>query len=437
MAKITYMVTADYVRDWTRVHAIREIIANGIDAEYELGAELVVSHEPKAKILRVKNLGTKLDSRSLYFGGSTKYGNQTTIGQYGEGLKLALLIFAREGIKCVLRNDDETWTPKIEEDERGVPVLTIYTRASDKKTGNLEVGIHDVDLNLWYEIETMFLRLAPKKEQISTSLGEILLDPDCVGRVYVRGVYVNKRPESAFGYNFKHLSVGRDRKSYDTYDVEIRVQQMLAEAATQAPDFAKKVFDGFVAGAQDLGGAAWASALPLTDALVTEFHARYGEDALPVTGLGEAQELEHLGAQGVVLPGPLTTALRRKLPGVAEFRRTKQRATKKEYAWNELTDQEKSYLRDSFTLLKSQGSDVSSRVKVVDFEGEGLEGLHRDQEILLARKCLKTFGKTMGVLIHEAAHDLGVDGSAGHVDGIHSLMEGVLTAMYEEGKETE
>jgi hypothetical protein len=133
MPKFQYMVTEDYVRDWTPKHALREVIANGVDAEIQANAPLHVVHDPRKDILRVINDRAKLDIKALYFGGTTKVGDTRLVGQYGEGLKLALLVFARNDIGVKIYNNDEVWTASLEPDANGIKVLTIHTRKAKTK----------------------------------------------------------------------------------------------------------------------------------------------------------------------------------------------------------------------------------------------------------------------------------------------------------------
>jgi hypothetical protein len=232
MPKISYMVTDEYVRDWKRIHALREIISNGIDAEIEKRATLNVRHDSRTQKLYVRNDRTKLDVKALYFGGTTKADDDRLVGQYGEGLKLAMLVLAREKVPLRIHNCDEDWDVKIEPDERGVKVLTLYTRRSRNPDDCVEVEIGDVNNDLWYEARSMFLRLAPPLESFDTSYGQILPEVDQVGKVYVKGVLVGEFPKSAFGYNFRDLDVGRDRVSFDQSSAQTRIARMWEEAAT-------------------------------------------------------------------------------------------------------------------------------------------------------------------------------------------------------------
>lgn len=429
MAKHSYMIKEDYVRGWRVRDAFRELIANAIDAEQEHGAAASVTHTDTT--LKIRNIGTRLDIHALYLGGTSKTGSTSAIGQYGEGLKLALLVLVRNNMPVRLENDDEVWTPVLEPDQNGVRALAINTRAKRVPSGNVEITIENVSEDLYYEACLMFLRLQPPKNKIPTSAGEILLDADRLGHLYVRGVYITKLPEALAGYNIQELEVSRDRRSYDTYELTRKIQQMWAEAATR-PEAARSVFDGFMNGAQDLQGASWLSNEALTASMVDVFHARYGESALPITSTGEGVELEHLGASGVVVPPTLAAVLRRTLPTVASFRAEQERKITQRFAPQELRPAERQLLQQVLSDLEAIGCSVGSRTTVVTFGSPSVEGLHDGEQLLLARSCLQSYGKTAGVLLHEAAHDSGPDASKAHVDQIHKYMEALLTRLAEQ-----
>jgi hypothetical protein len=111
--KFQYPITVDYVRDWTIREAIRELVANGIDGESQNGAAFTAKHDPKREILSLINRGVTVDAKALYFGGTSKHGYVRYIGQYGEGLKIAMLVFARLGYKLLIRNGSEVWQPRL------------------------------------------------------------------------------------------------------------------------------------------------------------------------------------------------------------------------------------------------------------------------------------------------------------------------------------
>jgi hypothetical protein len=429
MPKFQYMVTEDYIRDWRPAHALREILANGVDAESERKAPLQVHHNPKTNTLSVKNVGTRLDVRALYFGGTTKAGNADTIGQYGEGLKLALLVLARNSVPVKVHNDDEDWNATIEPDANGMRVLTVKTRKVATPTGSVEVEIGSVGFELWCEVRDMFLRLLPPEKAIKLNDGTILFDADRVGRYYVRGVFVSHQPNAAFGYDFANLTVGRDRAAFNITDAEIYISRMWDEAVTRADEVALPLFQAMRSDAQDLAGFTWTAHPALSARLVKIFKDEYGDDAYPIVATGEGLPLEHLGLRGVVLPRALVVCLKRALPPVETLQREMARAVKERYALEDLTDAERKNFLGALDLLADVGVDLRGRAVVVQLGDATILGLHQGEEIQISRAILGDWGQTLMVLIHEAAHDLGVDGSMSHVNREEALVVKVFNRL--------
>lgn len=434
MAKFQYPVTIDYVSDWRMLHGLREVLANGIDAEISVGAKLTVLYDSRKNVLRVRNSGTRLDVKALYFGGTNKTGHKQLIGQYGEGLKLALLVFARTGVRCVVRNDDELWTCAIEPDKNGIGVLTIDIKKAKVATGDVEVEVSGVEPPLYDELRDCFLRLSPSAAQIPTMHGEVLLDADKAGRYYARGVFIAQEPNCGYGYNLKELDVGRDRKSFSSYEAARIIQYMWGEAASKSRDYAALIYDGLAQAARDFEGAAWYSVPEISEALAEIFRARHGVNALPVSGTAEATDLEHFGMRGVVLPPTLVKVLQRVMPSPFDIRRNKNREVTRRYSLDELTAQERKHFQDAMEIMALIGVHAEARVCVVDFQDPLLEGLHKGEEVLVSRYCLGQYGRTLILLAHELGHDHGGDGSKGHVDAIQAILEKVLDVLYLKAK---
>ena len=97
-SKYELTISTKYVPDWTYVEAVRELLQNAIDNEavdennkYEA---VYLADEEK---LNISNKSSKLTLDTLLLGVSTKRDDNRTIGQHGEGYKIAFMVLAREG----------------------------------------------------------------------------------------------------------------------------------------------------------------------------------------------------------------------------------------------------------------------------------------------------------------------------------------------------
>lgn len=428
MAVYRYMMTKEYVRDWTIFDAIRELIANAFDAEIELRAPCSIRHHHET--LFIENQGAKLDIKALYFGGTSKAGDSRLIGTYGEGLKLALMVLTRLGVGVKIVNDDESWTTSLTPDDNGVESFAITTR-SRKATGMVSVEIPTTD-DVWLQLQELFLRLMPPVEVIHTSVGDILLDMEHAGRRYSKGVFIDKEHGSIFGYDFKTLNVGRDRKSYRQSDATMLISQMWAEGATGG-QYVGKCYQALLRSATEFGGIQYYDLKELPDKLLELFYEYNGTEAYPVDNLATAARLEHTGLKAVVVPYTMCAILKARLPDVDTILQKDRQKIVTTHQWDALTDAERAVLRGILHMAERLG--VTAPLHVVDFNGPYLEGLMSEETIYLARRTLATYGKALGVFIHEAAH-LGGDGDGekGHVDDMHTLMEKAFTLLWREVK---
>lgn len=412
-----YPIVETYIRDWTLRDAIREIIANGFDAEVEKGAPCTVRHLKET--ITVVNTGTKLDPSALYFGGGSKQDTRL-IGQYGEGLKLALLVFARLGIDVKITNDDERWTVGFEPDDNNITAFRITTRALSKATGEFRVEIPGVSNDAWDEVERMFLRLREPENTIVTNAGTILLDLDHAGSRYAKGVFIDRPPGGSFGYDFKDLNVGRDRRSYRAGDAMLRISQMWDEA-TQRPEVTHKVYNALSNAGSEFVSLIYYATNDLVARLVARFKELNGEDAYPVGSTGAGVQMEHLGLRPVPLTRDFAELLQKGFPSVAELAAARARGVVHRFTLPQLTVAEQGVLRDVMAVGAAIG--IKPLPDVVEFREPAIEGTYAEGEVRLARKTLATFGKALGVYIHAAAHAAGADAEKGHVDAIHRYME--------------
>lgn len=421
MAKHVYPITENYVSEWKVPHAIRELIANGLDAETETGAAFRAVH--RGETLTLINTGTRLDHRALYLGESTKRNLSGTIGQYGEGLKLALLVLAREGYKVTIRNaSDETWKASIEPDKNDMRVLVVNITKASRQSQDVEVEIEGVQEDQWIELRSWFLKLQPPATVYKTAVGELIDDPDYMGRIFVRGVYTTKRAGYDFGYNFLNLDTGRDRRIPNSWFLDQGICDMWNEVSRRK-DAAlnERLYKAFKNEAAEKDVFQFTHPQELIDSLVNQFVEEYGVKAVAVTGTSEGMELTHLGHTPVPLPVRLVALLRQRMPTVEMVKAGYAQSAKTKWARGDLSSQERRVLDDVLRVLQPHVTNMQARLSVVTFSLDEVDGLHKVEEVLIARHVLKDFGRALIVAIHEFAHDKGADGSVEHVNALQDL----------------
>lgn len=431
--KIQYQITRNYVSNWGLSHAIREVVANAFDAEKQLGAKGHVKYDKKGKRLTIRNENTSVRHEdALYFGESSKRG-QDFIGQYGEGLKLALLVFARLGIDVVIKNgSQETWKPSMQADKLGVECLTLDITKADRQDNHFDVVINGINEESWETIRSWFLQLTPASTVKTTASGQLLDDPDFVGKIYVRGVYVTTRPKYDFGYNFYNVDTGRDRQVPSSFDIDWSIQKIWGELSKKEDaSFRNRLFKSFEREAAEQDAFTYSQPEDLVASMVSEFKGTYGDKAIPVTGTSEGSDLEHLGMTPVPLPNRLVSLLRKEMPTPEKIKTEYAQTVTKRYRLSEVSEKEAKNFTDALALLDGHVEQADSRATIAEFGSPTVLGLHSGNEVYVARRVAEDFGKLMMVLVHEFAHDHGRDGEKSHVDAIHRLSEVVINRLRE------
>lgn len=226
MARYTLTISPDYVSNWSVEDAVRELLQNAIDQEnLQKGNHKTISVEENCLI--ISNYKSVLEKSSLLMGGGTKDGS-STIGQFGEGYKVALLVLLREGYKVEIHNKgvNELWLPKLVNSRiYSTTVLAIDTyeyKVDQVSENNLDIVVYGIT-NSEEILKSIWLDYSESKEEISVGKSTILLDKTEKGNIYIGGLRVANITHLTYGYNFGPgtLSVGRDRNVVGGYDLQI------------------------------------------------------------------------------------------------------------------------------------------------------------------------------------------------------------------------
>ena len=127
--KIVYPISIDYCSNWSIRDALREFIANALDTDTEIRVEY---KDGKGRIV---DSGDGIRLKHFIFGISEK--NKEDIGQFGEGLKVASLVLARNGREVEIQTKGYTYYPTIEHsDEFDTDLLQLY-QENQRKMGTV------------------------------------------------------------------------------------------------------------------------------------------------------------------------------------------------------------------------------------------------------------------------------------------------------------
>jgi len=232
MKKIELTISPEYVPSWTVVDAIRELFQNALDQEAQYPDNKASwEYFPDTGRLVIRNTTSRLTLDSLLLGSTTKADDANTIGQYGEGYKIAALVLLRNNKRMVIHNHaaNETWDPRFVDSRRfKCKILTFFIDKlwfDRSKNHDLEIEVYSISQQEFDELlkpANLWLHEDGYKVLETNEYGECLSDESQKGMVYVNGLYVCKYDEYKFGYNFKpgHLRLDRDRKLVSDFDLK-------------------------------------------------------------------------------------------------------------------------------------------------------------------------------------------------------------------------
>lgn len=182
-----YPISSNYVKSWSVKDAVRELLQNAMDSgEWRIEGSALV------------NKGT-LKPEHFLLGCSEKLSSDA-IGQFGEGLKLALLVLARNGYNTTIFSGNSCYTASMRESATwpGQQVLCIDSvPCTDYDPGYTTIR---AEPELHWQDDVL-----PDPEDY-----RILWDTP---KLYVKGLYVCDLAHFKHGYNFNpgYIKLGRDR----------------------------------------------------------------------------------------------------------------------------------------------------------------------------------------------------------------------------------
>ena len=224
-------ISPEYVKNWDAAKAIREIVQNYLDSRKEFNCDGKI--EWKDGKATVKDYGPGILPKHLALGVSEK--SSEAIGKYGEGLKLALLVMAREKRHIEIWAHGKIIRPVIEYDEAfQTEVMNLIIddmkprHAATHKGTSIKFECTEEELRAG---KLFFMNFLVKEQEFEwMDRGKISLPG---GFVFVNGAMVGSLEGAMFSYHFKESTTGdignRDREVVDGNKVINHVRWELAK----------------------------------------------------------------------------------------------------------------------------------------------------------------------------------------------------------------
>lgn len=293
-SKYELTIDTNYVSDWNIAQAVRELFQNSVDSEVQNPENTSYwKYDEDTQKLYIGNKYSVLNVETLLLGVSTKTNDNTTIGQFGEGYKIATVVLLRTNHPITFYNygAKEVWTTKLVKSRRfnGRLVPTFYV---DKKypwqkvpDNNLTIVVENITSEDYKLICDYILSL---HTDIGDTIdcgrfGTILLNPELRGKVFVSGLYVCTNERLNYGYNIKpvFLQLDRDRKTVDNFNLLWTTSRMWVENQERA-EFIEMLY-----GEDTPPDISYIGSLCNTNSIdptvLDKFLNTYGPDAIPVT----------------------------------------------------------------------------------------------------------------------------------------------------------
>ena len=285
MQRFELTMTTNYVGHWKEWEAVREILQNAID----FGNPIIRQGFGKLEII---SENVSLSPASLLLGYTTKDGDSSKIGQFGEGYKLSCLVLCRLGIDFKIWNGEKLWIPKLEHSERyGCEILVIE---------ETDAGAYS-SCDLTFEIKTNI----DLKGKYLPNMTESKILNGQHGLIYVGGLYVCELKDFRHGYNFApgDIELGRDRQMVSSYDVSWQIAALWNESGRE-----QEVYEMLMNEVPDVSSLDSYRSNMIGKGVAASYVSRYG-NLYPVT---TQEDIEAVGGQGYqVVPKLLKVIVKR------------------------------------------------------------------------------------------------------------------------------
>lgn len=291
MARHKMSLSIEYVPDWGVQEALRELFQNAID--YGNWSWVINGDQ-----LSIMSHDTSLDTASLLLGHSRK--TEGSIGKFGEGYKLAMLVLTRLGHRCEIHTGNEIWTPKLIKSRTYKTQQLVFDTAPNSCTKpTLSFIIDGLSEAVFAELKHQNLHLEPTKAFFCTDNGIVVQDRP--GDIFVNGLYVSHLDGFKFGYNFKptKLNLDRDRRLVRDFDVQWLTSQIWKDH--EDFDLVLKMIKEELSDVKYLDSFVYSAKEGLADEAAKAFVSEHGPEAVPVTNQADLDKAREQGHETIVL----------------------------------------------------------------------------------------------------------------------------------------
>lgn len=326
MKRFDLGMSINYCPTWGVVESVREFFQNAHDEEIvNPENKMYFGYNKDSKTLCIGNKNGRLTTNTLLLGQSSKRDNSETIGQHGEGYKVATVVLLRngKGVKVYNRADKEVWTAKTIKSRRyqadvvvfDIEKVSIFKSVPDH---DLIFEISGIDEDEYQAIVNSNLFLQDLREgedyitsnpgyPLTTRMCKVLTGEKHTGKLFVGGLYVTTSKYAKYGYDFAPglVKLDRDRGFIDGIDLQFLTAKVIsATGDTELINEAKNFWDGsyfkyYLSSYKSVFDNS--SYAEMFDKSYQEFLDENGEDAIPVQTTDDFNRLLRNGFNPVLV----------------------------------------------------------------------------------------------------------------------------------------
>lgn len=326
MKRFDLGMSINYCPTWGVVESVREFFQNAHDEEIvNPENKMYFGYDKDSKTLRIGNKNGRLTTNTLLLGQSSKRDNSETIGQHGEGYKVATVVLLRngKGVKVYNRADKEVWTAKTIKSRRyqadvvvfDIEKVSIFKSIPDHDLIFEISGIDEDEYNAIVDSNLFLQDLREGEDYITSNPGyplttrmcKVLIGEKHAGKLFVGGLYVTTSKYAKYGYDFAPglVKLDRDRGFIDGIDLQFLTAKVIsATGDTELINEAKNFWDGsyfkyYLSNYKSVFDNS--SYAEMFDKSYQEFLDENGEDAIPVQTTDDFNRLSRNGFNPVLV----------------------------------------------------------------------------------------------------------------------------------------
>jgi len=301
-------ISTRYVPGWGTWEGIRELAQNAIDREREdvPGNDDVarvwsahparIDYDETDRVLTISSPDTIIEKSTLILGEGTKREGGRTIGQHGEGYKLAMIALLRNGHTLEIDNGNQRWEASFAfKQNLKTEMLRVTFRKGNPGGKDLVFKIGEVTADQWNEVCEKIRRLHDSGEAIRGTGGFLLTDASERGRLYVGGIYVTDLSSKfMYGYDFDpdRLHLDRDRSTVDSFNLEWECSTLHSGTGEKGLDLAVQSIYMDAPDISRLTATSSRLVEQVAETVYGRFRGQFGDRAYPVTYEWEAQQIK-------------------------------------------------------------------------------------------------------------------------------------------------